>query len=376
MSEVDDEHQQDFSREEELFRQAFARHGDDLADEPIGFLPPADERPRSAVPLAVRWLSVAAALAVIGGGSWAYLNRTDTAVPGPAAPSALPASPSPTPSASTSPTASPSASPSQTPSLTTSPSPAPTAVTVTTAAPSRAGSATPTRTASAGPSATAANSRQQAGSAGPTAQTTAQTTGRASAGAGATASQGPSATTSPSSQELGDANPQDPVPAKADQLTVDTPVTFSGWGAYQLGTTAPELTRRKLIVPVDYLCEGSVAPITAHRTLGLSGTDFSGKSGPLVTMTISNPVVRTDRGVGVGMTLAQVAKAYGDQFAYQTKRGEFQDLLVGRAQQGSQEILFLTESATGEPVKASPTATVSAMVVRPYSELAPPQDAC
>ncbi|MGO4956916.1 hypothetical protein ACTQ49_06550 [Luteococcus sp. Sow4_B9] len=347
---ADDFDAEDFSREEALFREAFARHAGDLDDELVEFEGSRRESGRRAV----TWLAVAASVITAAGGTTAWLNRTQQAVPGPAAVSATPSrtTPTPTPSVSATTVPSPSSSPNASSSA-----PRPTAsggmltpVPSMTVTPTR--EATPVETPAAG--------------------------ARPSGPARATGSSQPSsAPPAAEESELGDYNPNDPVPAKKDQLTIETPITFGGWGAYELGTTADELKQRNLIVEVDDVCEGSLEAITAHKTVGLAVTQFAGRNGPLDAIVIRNPMVRTDRGAGYGMTLAEVEKLYGSQFAYEEKVNDYgPPFVMGRAKQGGREILFLVDDGKGDYAKATPQSTVDAMVVRPYANSAPFMDAC
>lgn len=344
----------DFGREEELFREAFARHADDLSDEPVGFLPPAS-RSRRMPPQVVRWLAVAAAASVAVGGGWAYLYGPDQAVPGPAAHSALPSSPSPIPSPSAS---SASPTPTHSPSRP-SASPSPTTSRIVAVSPRPATSTSPTT--------------QTTAVSTPAATSTAQSGGRPSV----RATGAPTTVDTPMDEnELGDYNPNDPVPAKADQLTIDTPVTVNGWGAYRLGMSEQELKDRKLVVPSTTRCEGSLEAITVHKTLGLHQVD-SNSTGGLWGIEISNPVVKTDRGAMVGMTLAQVQRLHGAAFAYETKTAEGgAGLPMGRVRQGGREIIFVTQDASGNYTAATPDARVTAMIVRDYGKWQPVGAGC
>ncbi|MEL4503413.1 hypothetical protein AAEX63_00565 [Luteococcus sp. H138] len=363
----------DFGREEDLFRQALARHAKDLADEPVAYEGP---RERRRVSTPARWLAVAATVSLIGGSGYWYLTRQNVAMPGPSASSAIPSMPTASPSASRStasntPSPSTGKSPSQRPSVTVpthvpSATPSTTASGPTTTAPSPASSSTPT--ASMTPSASAVPSRGTAapstGPTGPTGPKAPTTTATAAA---------PSAT--PSETELGDYNPNDPTPAPADRIGIGTPVTFAGWGPYVLGASQTELTRRKLVVPETELCEGSVGAITAHKTVGLHATDFGGSG--LYSLVISNPMVKTDKGAGAGMTMAQVAKLYGGQFAYEPKASEYgKPITMARARQGNHEIIFVAVNSQQEYVSATPKSIVDHLVVRSYADYLPYQDAC
>lgn len=385
----------DFGREEDLFRQAFARHAKDLADEPVEYEGPRDQR---RVPVAARWLAVAAAVGMLGGSGYWYLTRQDVAPPGPSASSAIPSVFSPTPTSSRStdsspPTPNPSKSPQQRPSVTVpsngasaTPTSPPTVV-VTPPSTTQPGQTTPTSTPPV-PSSTMTSPTMTStpkGGSTPSARSTATgpaSTGSASAGGprrkttpSAPASTSSAPSTAPRDSELGDYNPDDPTPAPADQIGIDTPVTFAGWGPYALGSSQAELTKRKLIVPEPNLCEGSMGAITAHKTVGLHSTDF-GDSG-LYSLAISNPMVKTDKGAGVGMTMAQVAKLYGSQFAYEPKASDYgKPITMARARQGNHEIIFVAVNSRQEYVSATPTAIVDHLVVRSYADYLPYQDAC
>ena len=328
----------DFAREEALLRAALDRHANDV-DEPVTFTPARPARHPQ------RWLAAVAAVALLGGGGYLYQStRPTSAEPGPAAVSATP-SETPTPSAT------PVVSQTPTPTPTPSETPTPTA--------------TPTPTETATPSLTPT----------PDARPSVQSSSAVAPGAPSARSTTTSTPSAPVT-ELGDYNPTDPTPAAADRLGISTPVTFDGWGAYKLGISEAEMKKRNLVVPDMERCEGSLAPITTHRVVGLHIIDSNQTAG-LWQLTISNPMVRTDKGAGYGMTMAEVQKIYGSAFRYETKKGEGgASLVMATAVQGKREIIFVPADDNRGWLPAKPTSTVSSMIVRDHASYIPNAGGC
>ena len=182
-----------------------------------------------------------------------------------------------------------------------------------------------------------------------------------------TASSSTSATASES--ELGDHDPSDPTPAAGDQVSTSTKITFEGFGPYRLGATGAELAVRKVVVDSTF-CQDAWEPITSAKTLGVM-LSFD-RDGALQTVQVKNPMVTTDRGARMGMTLAQVERLYDGQLTYVAKMSEYGgETKFAVVTRDGREVRFVPTDADGGWLDAEPSAEVGMIQVLFASEYIP-----